>query len=260
MYGFLRLGLVPGEVEGGEVVLGGDISPETQPLYLCLKCNRRFTVYDLPVEVLKAQKSELHTETTRFNRNVEKLHSENPVTVRTALHVFEKFSIREALPEIKARLAKLPEQKSSVFLKRDLIHTLWVIGTDEVVSDLIGFCEGEHTLVKNEALTGLRYLASNGNRIAKKYIEVETRTKKTLSEAVLERVQQDYSSEDWDEIISWLVKYDDIAIERVQMAILDLAEGNKDYVYRAVISADEDYRNILAAHSYYPKKQRDGKK
>ena len=71
-----------------------------------------------------------------------------------------------------------------------------------------------------------------------------------LSKKVIDQLQKDFSIEDHDEVINCLVKYDDVSIERVQLAILALAEGDKNNVCQIVNRAIEDYRDILVEYSF----------
>lgn len=173
LYGLFRLGSLPDEVQRGEAILGGCMIPTNPPLYFCSNCERSFTAYELPIEFFRTKESQPYTQAD-FDKYVDKLHSKKPDDVREALQVFERFAVTEAIPEIRANLSttKYPEpRKSLVLLRKDLVQALWVIGLDEVVFDLIALCKGEHEYVQKEALRGLRFLASEENEVAKKYIE-----------------------------------------------------------------------------------------
>ncbi|MCP4362570.1 MAG: hypothetical protein GY796_31580 [Chloroflexi bacterium] len=77
-------------------------------------------------------------------------------------------------------------------------------------------------------------------------------TRQQLAKRVIDRVNQDFEPKDCDQVISLLAKYDDLEIERVQLAILGLAKGDKNFVQRAIYRAIEDYRDILQAFDHGP--------
>jgi hypothetical protein len=80
-----------------------------------------------------------------------------------------------------------------------------------------------------------------------------------LPPRVLEYVEKDFSREDCEEVIAILSRYGTEAYEReperVLLAVLDLAKGNKDAVRDYVDSAKRDYRDVLF-WSEYPEESR----
>lgn len=107
-----------------------------------------------------------HTEAD-FEEYLGKLHSKSPDLLREALQVLERFAVTEAIPAIRSRLA----ETKNALTRRDLVHALWVIGLDEVVEDLVAFLDDEHRWVRDEACSGLKFLASEGNKVAKANME-----------------------------------------------------------------------------------------
>ncbi|HEX7337613.1 MAG TPA: hypothetical protein VF252_10435 [Gemmatimonadales bacterium] len=77
---------------------------------------------------------------------------------------------------------------------------------------------------------------------------VDTRT---LSPLVRSRVAGEFAPAEQPEVELLLAQYDDLEIERVQLAILRLAKGQLADVARHVAAAREDYRDVLYWASYY---------
>ena len=77
---------------------------------------------------------------------------------------------------------------------------------------------------------------------------VDTRT---LSPVVRSRVAGEFPSTEQPEVELLLAQYDDLEIERVQLAILHLAKGQLPDVARHLAAAREDYRDVLYWAYYY---------
>ena len=67
----------------------------------------------------------------------------------------------------------------------------------------------------------------------------------SISENVWKKIKSDFEPSTQNEIAEILNLYGDNERERVQLYILQLADGNKDEVYSLVEAADQDYRNII---------------
>jgi hypothetical protein len=68
---------------------------------------------------------------------------------------------------------------------------------------------------------------------------------RTLTQRVLERIARDFTPGDRVEVEELLGMVETMERERVQLAILHLAHGDKDLVYDYVGHAMRDYRDIL---------------
>lgn len=77
---------------------------------------------------------------------------------------------------------------------------------------------------------------------------VDTRT---LSPIVRSRVAGEFAPAEQPEVELLLAQYDDLEIERVQLAILQLSKGQLADIARHVAAAREDYRDVLYWAYYY---------
>lgn len=66
-----------------------------------------------------------------------------------------------------------------------------------------------------------------------------------ISEKVWQKIKTEFDFSIQTEIAQALNLYKDHERERVQLNILQLAEGNKDEIYSLVNAANKDYRNII---------------
>ena len=67
----------------------------------------------------------------------------------------------------------------------------------------------------------------------------------SISKKVRNRIETEYDPSIQTEIAEVLNLYEDNERERVQLHILQLANGNKDEIYSLVEAANQDYRNII---------------
>lgn len=65
------------------------------------------------------------------------------------------------------------------------------------------------------------------------------------SKKVWKRIKTDFEPEIQTDIAETLSSYEDNERERVQLYILQLANGNRDEVFELVDAANQDYRNII---------------